>query len=152
MHKTLHLCFELYLNVTLHVHFSVAFKWLFVSPSFCDNSAQFTKRKGKILFFMDLSFSFLNIFEFFYDHVLVLISTLVLLFTDIFSFLFVAVVRTSLTQASKAADQICTETKIFEFFLSFWWWSSTPVVLLNYHFKILSWDNVWITQSKTSDD
>ena len=147
----LHLCFELYLNVTLHVHFSVAFKWLFVSPSFCDTSAQFTRRQGKILFFMDLSFSFLNIFEFFYDHVLVLISTLVLLFTDIFFLFICATVQMSLTQASKAADLICTETKIFEFFLSFWL-SSTPMVLLNYHFTILPWDNVRIKQSKTSDD
>ena len=69
-----------------------------------------------------------------------------------FPFLFVAAVRTSPTQASKAADLICTETKIFKFCFNSFWLSSTHVVLLNYHFTILPWDNARIKKSKTSND
>ena len=148
-------CYIFVLNFTWTLHCTCIFQ-LLLNDYLCHPvfvTLQHSSLGGKVRSFSSwiYLFLFLTFSNSFSSCPCVNLYTRAFIYWYFFSFLFVAAVRTSLTQASKAADLICTETKIFEFFLSFWL-SSTPVVLLNYHFTILSRDNVRIKQSKTSDD
>ena len=84
-------CYIFVLNFTWTLHCTCIFQ-LLLKDCLCHRVfviLQHSSLRGKVRSFSSWIYLFFrNIFEFFYDHVLVLISTLVLLFPDIF-FLFI---------------------------------------------------------------